>query len=173
MSKTTTYNNPFAQQSAGTRPFVAALLTSQIAGLTMAVVVMAVFTLFLGKGPIFPVQVIGSIVFGEAAVNGFHAGAFLAGLVVHQGVALFWGGVFGCLAIAAKIHTAPRALALGLIVATISMVDTYILVPMAMDALHGVDIWNREVPIFWNWAAHAVFGLSYILYPKILSRLEK
>ena len=79
--------------------------------------------------------------------------------------------MFGCLAIAAKIHTAPRALALGLIVATISMVDTYILVPMAMDALHGVDIWNREVPIFWNWAAHAVFGLSYTLYPKVAAKL--
>ena len=47
------------------------------------------------------------------------------------------------------------------------MLDTYLFVPAVMNALHGVDIWNREVPILWNWAAHVVFGLSYGLFPKV------
>jgi hypothetical protein len=29
-----------------------------------------------------------------------------------------------------------------------------------MKALHGRDIWAAEVPAFWSWAAHLVFGLS-------------
>ncbi|MCC6598010.1 MAG: hypothetical protein IT559_04400 [Alphaproteobacteria bacterium] len=155
-----------------TRSLIAALLTSQAAGLIMAVVVMAVFTLFLGKGPIYPVQVIGSIAFGEPALTGFNPAAFLTGLVVHQGVALAWGVVFWVFARTLTIQTVKQAVILGLSVAVLSMIDTYVLVPFAMKALHGMDIWNREVPIFWNWAAHIVFGLSYGLYPKILSKLQ-
>lgn len=152
------------------RPLMAALVTSQAAGLIMAVVVMAVFTIFLGKGPIYPVQVIGSVVFGEAGLVGFHVGAFLAGLVVHQLVALAWGLVFGAAALWLNIKTVKTAIVLGLGVAAVSMVDTYLLVPAVMEGVHGVDIWNREVPIFWNWAAHAVYGLSYGLYPQIRAR---
>jgi len=42
-----------------------------------------------------------------------------------------------------------------------------------MNALHGVDIWNREVPLFWDWAAHMVFGLSFGLFPVIQEKLQK
>ena len=148
-------------------PVAAGIVTSQIAGLIMAAVVMAVFTIFLGKGPIFPVQVIGSVVFGEAALPGFHLGAFLAGLVIHQTVALAWGVVFGFLAAARDVRDVKASLVLGLIVAAVSMIDTYLLVPAVMETLHGTDIWRREVPLFWNWAAHAVFGASFALYPAI------
>lgn len=151
-------------------PMAASLVTSQIAGLIMAVVVMAVFTIFLGKGPIYPVQVIGSVVFGEPALQGFHIGAFLAGLVIHQTVALFWGAVFGFIAAARDVRDVrdvKASLILGLVVAAVSMIDTYLLVPAVMETLHGTDIWRREVPLFWNWAAHAVFGASYALYPAI------
>jgi len=37
--------------------------------------------------------------------------------------------------------------------------------------LHGVDIWNREVPLFWDWAAHIVFGASFALYPMVQKKL--
>lgn len=150
---------------------ISGLLTSQAAGLIMAVVVMIVFTVFLGKGPIYPVQVIGSTIFGENALVGFNPSAFLAGLVLHQGVALAWGIVFTILAVALKVQTVKQSVILGVVVAVVSMVDTYFFVPAVMMHLHGVDIWNREVPIFWNWAAHLVFGLSYGLYPLILSKL--
>lgn len=149
---------------------IAAALTSQAAGLIMAVVVMAVFTIFLGKGPLYPVQVIGSTVFGESALLGFNIPAILAGLILHQTVALAWGIVFGIAAIALNTETPRAAIVTGVIVALISMTDTYIFVPHVMNSLHGVDIWNREVPIFWNWAAHIVFGLSFSFYPAILAK---
>lgn len=96
MNKSAAYQGSSQNYAAQSRPhqIIAALITSQVAGLIMAVVVMAVFTIFLGKGPLYPVQVIGSIVFGEAALVGFHFGAFLTGLVAHQALALVWGVVF-------------------------------------------------------------------------------
>src|SRR4051812_21429057 len=80
-------------------PMFAGIITGQIAGLIMAVVVMAVFALFLGKGPLFPVQVIGSTLLGESALQGFNLLAILAGLLLHQlGPSLLWGSIFGILA---------------------------------------------------------------------------
>jgi hypothetical protein len=51
------------------------------------------------------------------------------------------------------------------------MIDVYVIVPAVMMNLHGADIWNREVPIGWDWAAHLVYGLSYGLYPLIARRI--
>lgn len=167
MSNNTT-NNPYPLRS---HAVIGGLLTSQAAGLIMAVVVMIVFTVFLGKGPLYPVQVIGSTIFGENALVGFNFSAFLAGLILHQSVALAWGVVFTFLAIALKVRTIKQSVILGVLVAVVSMVDTYFFVPAVMNHFHGVDIWNREVPIFWNWAAHLVFGLSYGLYPVIVAKL--
>src|SRR3954465_4393043 len=85
--------------SSKSKTMVAGIVTGQAAGLIMAVVVMAVFTIFLGHGPLYPVQVIGSTIYGEAALQGYHIPAILAGLVLHQaGPSLFWGAVFGLLA---------------------------------------------------------------------------
>jgi hypothetical protein len=147
------------------------ILTGQIAGLIMAVVVMLVFAVFLGKNFLFPVQVIGSTVFGEAALQGININAILAGLVLHQlGPSLLWGFIFGLLAKKLSVETTTQALKLGLGVGVISMVGPYLLIPFAMNTLHGVDFWNREVPMFWDWAAHLVFGASFALYPLIKSK---
>ena len=155
------------------KPFiVGGILAGQVAGLVMAVVVMAVFTA-LGKGPLYPVQVIGSAVFGEAALQGTHIGAILAGLLLHQlGPSVVWGLVFGLLAYALKVRTGGASLLLGLVVGAISMVGPYFLIPILMTALQGVDIWNREVPMFWDWAAHLVFGASLGIFPKFLRKFE-
>jgi hypothetical protein len=152
---------------------LAAAITSQIAGLIMAVVIMIVFTVFLGKGPLYPVQVIGSVAFGESALQGINFAAILAGLVFHQALALAWGLVYGVAAAMTHIQTVKQAALLGLIVAAASMIDTYLIVPVVMNSLHGVDIWNREVPIFWNWAAHAVLGLSFGFYPAVLAKISR
>lgn len=72
------------------KSFVGGIITGQIAGLIMAVVVMIVFTL-LGKGPLYPVQVIGSAVFGESALQGLHVGAILAGLTFTKQDLLYFG----------------------------------------------------------------------------------
>jgi hypothetical protein len=156
----------------GSSQILPGIITGQIAGLIMAVVVMIVFTI-LGKGPLYPVQVIGSTLFGAAALQGFHFGALIAGLVLHQlGPSLLWGGVFAVLAQKLEIRTTKSALFLGLSVGVISMVGPYFLIPAVMNGLHGVDFWNQEVPMFWDWAAHVVFGASFALYPKVLNKLS-
>jgi hypothetical protein len=153
-------------------PVLAGIITGQIAGLIMAVVVMAVFALFLGHGPLYPVQVIGSTVFGESALQGINVGAVLAGLVLHQaGPSLLWGYVFGEAAKRFPAGSVGGALKLGIPLAIISMAGPYLLIPAVMNTLHGVDIWNREVPMFWDWAAHLVFGLSFVLYPRVARAL--
>jgi len=155
------------------RPILSGIITGQVAGLIMAVVVMLVFTVFLGKNPLYPVQVIGSAVFGESALHGLNIGAILAGLVLHQlGPSLLWGFVFGLIASKQSIQTTQSALKVGLVLGVIAMVGPYLLIPAVMKALQGVDIWNREVPIFWDWAAHLVFGASFILYPAIQRKLQ-
>lgn len=155
------------------RSVLTGVITGQLAGLIMAVVVMAVFTLFLGKNPLYPVQVIGSALFGESALQGLNLGAILAGLILHQaGPSLLWGVVFGFLAKKLTIETAGHALVIGILLGVVSMVDVYVLIPALMNALHGVDIWNREVPMFWDWAAHIVFGASFAIYPMISRKLQ-
>ena len=149
------------------RDLLPAVVTGQIAGLIMAVVVMAVFTL-LGKGPLFPVQVIGSIAFGDAALAGLHLPALVTGLVVHQSAALVWSLVFALAAAKIGARTAATAAGLGVAVGALSqLVDVYLMMPPIMRALHGHDLWADNVPAQWSWAAHVVFGLAFALYPGV------
>ena len=154
------------------RDLVAGALAGQVAGLVMAVVMIAVFTLVLGTGPLYPVQVIGSLVFGEAALTGLHLPAVLAGLVLHQaGPSLAWGLAFGALIHASGARRGALVM-LGVVTGLLSqVVDVGVLVPIAMRALHGRDLWAEHVPAFWSWAAHLVFGLSLACYPWIHGRL--
>ena len=151
-----------AHERGATEELVPAIITGQIAGLIMAVVVMLVFVVFLGKGPLYPVQVIGSLLFGDAALHGIHVGAVIAGLLLHQGgPALFWSLVFGLVVHAWRIEGAARLAALGVAVGVASqLVDVNLVLPPIMRALHGHDIWAAEVPAFWSWAAHVVYGLA-------------
>jgi hypothetical protein len=161
------------QSRAEKQNLVGGIVTGQVAGLIMAVVVMLVFTVFLGKNPLYPVQVIGSAIFGESALNGLHIGAILAGLILHQaGPSLLWGTLYGFLAPRFEIESKKSALILGLAVGVVSMVGPYLLIPFVMNTLHGVDFWNREVPLFWDWAAHIVFGASFVFYPAIREKFQ-
>jgi len=150
----------------------AGLITSQIAAVIMAVVMVVVFAAVLGKPPLYPVQVIGSTVYGERALVGLNFPALIAGLVLHLAVALAWGFVFCIVAAALDIRTAAMAGLIGIVVMAVSMVDSYIFVPYVFHSLHGEDIWNREIPIFWNWAAHIVLGASFAFYPAVLEKIE-
>lgn len=154
------------------RDLAAGALAGQVAGLVMAVVVMAVFTLFLGKGPLFPVQLIGSLLYGDAALAGFHPGALLAGLLLHQaGPSLAWGLAFGALVHGLGLRRGGLLLAAALTGLASQVVDAGLLVPAAMRALHGHDLWAENVPAFWGWAAHLVFGLALACQPWIARRL--
>jgi hypothetical protein len=168
MEKTMKSSRMYAEARPGARPILSGIITGQIAGLVMAVVVMLVFAAIFGKSPLYPVQVIGSMLFGEAAIPNFHLGAVVAGLILHQaGPSLLWGTLFGLFAKKTAILSTGVALAYGLALGVVSMVGPYLLIPALMHALHGVDIWNREVPLFWDWAAHIVFGASFAFYPTV------
>lgn len=156
---------------------ISAVVTGQIAGLIMAVVVMAVFTIFLGKGPLYPVQVIGAFVFGDAALHGVHVPAIVAGLLLHQlGPSLFWGFAFGLAVHYLDVRKGAALLALAVTIGLGSqLVDVNLILPPLLKGLHGHDIWAEEVPAFWSWAAHLVFGLALGLFPwvsvKVAARL--
>lgn len=157
-----------------TEELVPAIITGQIAGLIMAVVVIAVFVLFLGKGPLYPVQVIGSLLFGDAALHGTNLAAVVAGLLLHQGgPALFWSIVFGLAVHQWRVAGTARLVGLGVAVGVASqLVDVNLLLPPVMRALHGHDIWAAEVPAFWSWAAHVVYGLSLgLVFTSVRRRL--
>lgn len=152
----------------------AGALTGQVAGLIMAAVVMLVFTVFLGKGPLYPVQVIGSVLFGDSALSGIHIPALLAGLVLHQlGPSLFWGAVFGWAAHRVGPMRPRRAALIGAGIGLLSqIIDVNLVLPVVMNSLHGHDIWAEQVPAFWSWAAHLAFGLALGLYPAVRRRLR-
>ncbi|HSA58841.1 MAG TPA: hypothetical protein VLJ37_04075 [bacterium] len=157
------------------KDLAAAVITGQLSGLIMAVVMMAVFTIFLGKGPLYPVQVIGSFVFGEPALQGFHLPAFLAGLGLHQfGPPLFWSILFGSAVHSLNVRGGTGLLILGAAIGLLSqIVDVNLIMPAAMKALHGHDIWAEQVPTFWSWAAHLVFGFGLSLFPRVANRLSR
>jgi hypothetical protein len=154
------------------RDVLTAVVTGQLAGLIMAAVMMIVFTL-LGKGPLFPVQVIGSVVFGDVALQGLHVPALLTGLVVHQlGAALLWSVGFGFVLHALDARRGIALVALAVATGLLSqIVDVNLAMPTVMNALHGHDIWAEQVPALWSWAAHLVFGLGLASFPWVQDRL--
>ncbi len=168
-----TYASSIAEATRRKSTMISGIVTGQVAGLIMAVVMMAVFALFLGKSPLYPVQVIGSTFTGEASLHGFHLNALLAGLLIHQlGPSLLWGAVFGFFASRWYVESAGQAVALGVGIGVFAMLGPYLLIPPVMRALQGADIWNREVPMLWDWAAHLVFGLSFALFPAVHRKLS-
>ncbi|MDP1828120.1 MAG: hypothetical protein Q8L48_32895 [Archangium sp.] len=173
-------NVPFATHASSSksnleRDLLGAVLAGQVAGLIMAVAMVAVFTLFLGAAWYHPVQVIGSFALGDAALPGsFFLPAFLAGLAIHQLVAtLAWSLGFGLL-----INKVPRTfvnvLALGLATGVASQVfDAALFVPAIMNRFHGHNIWAENVPAAWSWLAHVVFGLGFLVFLPIRQALRR
>ena len=141
---------------------LASLLSGQLAGLAMAVILMIVFRLALGQYALLPVQLIGALFLGEQALAAPSPGNLFTGLVAHQlGPSLFWSLAFGV----AAAQMRPRlgrggALLLGCFVGGVSMiVDVYLLMPRFQRELNGHDLWAETVPLAWDWVAHFAYGL--------------
>lgn len=150
------------------------LITGQIAGLIMAASVMLVFLVFYGKGLFYPVQVIGSAVFGESSIQNLRFLPVLTGLLLHQlGPSLIWGFIFGLVTMKVEMKSTIQALSWGLGLGIISMIGPYEIVPILYNAMNNVDIWNREIPMVWDWIAHLIFGASFVLFPYIDKKLQK
>lgn len=154
------------------KDLLAGVLAGLGAGLIMALAIMIVFPLFLGRPPYFPVQVIGAAAFGDAALpGGFYAPSFIAGVFIHLVVALLWALPFGLL-INRIEHNWVNALAVGLAIGVLSQViDSTFLIPALFNALHGHNLWAENVPMGWSWAAHLVYGASFLLFLPIRRRM--
>jgi hypothetical protein len=151
------------------RDVLGGIFAGEISGLIMAVVMMGVFALILQKTALFPVQVIGSIIYGDRALVGTHLPSIIAGLLLHQlGPALVWGVLFGAAVYAFDARQGGKlavvAIGAGLIA---QIVDVNIILPMVFNALHGHDLWAENVPAFWSWASHLVFGIGLLLFPLV------
>ncbi len=148
-AQTAAHEGIHAEVTSPGRQLAAGAIAGQISGLIMAVVMMAVFTIFLGRA------------------------ALLAGLVLHQaGPSLAWGLVFGGVLYAFDIRRGAALVLIGAITGLASqVVDVNLVLPAAMKALHGHDIWAEQVPAFWSWAAHLVFGLGLAVFPWVNDKL--
>lgn len=157
------------------RDLFSGALAGEAAGLVMAVVMMLVFAFALGKSPLFPVQVIGSFVFGDRAIEGFNSSAIVTGLLLHQlGPSLFWGLALGWMTYAFETHRGMGLVMLGLFTGILSQImDVNVILPAVYQGLHGHDIWAEQVPLFWSWMAHLAYGLGLVSYSWFYDRLEE
>jgi len=156
------------------RDVIGGIFAGELSGLIMALVMMAVFALILNKGPLFPVQVIGSIIYGDRALVGTHVPSIIAGLLLHLlGPSLVWGVLFGAAVYAFDARQGGKLAVVAIGTGLISqVVDVNIILPMAFNGLHGHDIWAENVPAFWSWASHLVFGLGLLLFPLVRPKSE-
>lgn len=157
------------------RDLVLGVISGQFAGLLMLGLLMIVFTVFLDRPAWYPVQVIGSLAFGEAALGGFHPPAFMAGIVLHLfGPCLFWGLVYGVLVNIVRPLRVEMWEIIGLVVgAFMQVIDVYVFVPAVFHIFQGYNLWQASVPDGWSWAAHLMFGVALTLVPFPETRLAR
>ncbi|MFL5320240.1 MAG: hypothetical protein ACJ790_11335 [Myxococcaceae bacterium] len=153
------------------------LAAGQLAGIVMAVVMVAVYALILGEHPLYPVQVIASILLGHDALVHRTAGVLLTGVLFHQLVpCLLWSvAYFACVMFARLRMDLNRSLMLGFLIGLISeIIDVYLIAPVLLRMTAGENLWMMHVPRFWDWAAHAVYGLALgFFYWAVRNAIEK
>jgi hypothetical protein len=148
---------------------LAGVAAGQFAGLVMASAIMLGFAGVVGTSALLPFQVVGSLVFGQAAmVHEAHLPAFLAGLAIHQlGPSLAWGLVMGAGSYAMRAVRGTQVLILGLgIGIAAQVIDVNFALGMAYQVAGIRDIWLQNAPSLWSWLAHFLFGVVLALsYP--------
>lgn len=166
------YHYPITESEAVKRSVVKSLVTGQIAGLVSAVVLMLLFALN-GVNPLYPLQVIGSLVLGQTYLQDINAAAVIMGLVVHQGVfAVILGLVFGAVASSTPVTTYMKAASIGLGLGVVAMILPTLLFPAFTVPVHGADIWNSEIPMALSWITFLVFGVSFGVYPWVAQKIQ-
>lgn len=155
------------------RKLTAGFLAGVVAGLVMAVALVIVYPVFLGRNFLFPIQVISSLIYGENALRNVEFLMILTGVVLHMVPSIFWGLVLGLLVYMTGKKRGPGLFFLGIAVGVISqIVDVYVLVPVAYSIFQGVNFWADYVPDFWSWVAHLVYGVSLYSFAWIRRRMK-
>lgn len=153
------------------RPLPADLATGAAAGLFAGAVLLiglaVVFSLFEAVPAWYPIQVIGSLVYGPAALSAFDPAVLLTGITLHLfGPALIWGLVFGALVNLVGPTRVEGWELLGLFVGAASQViDVYILAPAVFTVVQGQDLWAASIPDGWSWALHLMYGVALGIFP--------
>lgn len=148
-----------------TSSILSAVIVGQIAAVIMALFFIVVFQIYTAKNVLYPIQLMGSFFFGEAALRSPHLKILASGLAFHHlGPSLLWSIVYGGLAYAVDLTRPIFALLLGLLVGAMSMIDIYFLTPLIMQSTWGFDYYNL-IPRPWHWWAHLIFGATFVLYP--------
>ena len=144
-----------------------ARFAGQLAGLVMVSAMVLAAALWPGVGALRPLQVIASLVLGRAALDTHALSALAVGVFVHlSGPTYFWSRMFG-LVVGYARHPLSwgRCLALGVAFGIVAeLVDVRLLLPAAQKAINGADLWRETVPVWWDWAAHLVFGIALGLW---------
>ena len=153
---------PRQEWSVLARDLIGGVATGEMAGLVMLATMMVSHAVLFGTSVWFPLQVIGSFLFGDAALDGARTEAAVTGLILHLlGPSLFWGFVFGALVHVTGFRRGFGIFALGPLVGlAASVIDVKLILPAAMTEMYGQDIWAREILGLRSWLYHIVFGLT-------------
>lgn len=168
-------NPAAAVPSTGLR-LASALIGGQLAGLAMAVFLMAVAVLALRAGAFFPVQLIASLLLGHDALASASPGVLATGVLFHQLVpSLGWSLIFfaAVMFLRERIDL-NRALMLGFLIGMMSMiVDVFLIGPAMQQLTAGENLWMKYLPRPWDWAAHLLYGMSLgYAYWAVRNRIE-
>lgn len=142
-----------------------AWVSGLVAGAAMLLVAMGMARL-MGRGWLFPMQLMTALFAGEGALERASALTVLPGVVAHfTAPTFFWARVFGLMV--GYAHRVPlrTSLLLGLAVAALAqLTDVYLFMPHVQQQLNGENLWARYVPPAWSWAEHLVFGATLGLF---------
>jgi hypothetical protein len=153
---------------------VSGLIASQIGAIVMAIFMFAVYPTVFGTRLFYPLDVIGSYLYGERALAvGLGAVGRLWALCFHIGVCATWGIMFALLATLLRVDkTVWGPVVLGVCIGLAAqLVDINLITPPLMHTLHGVDLWAMTVPAWVSWVGHILFGLSFASFTPMFRRL--
>lgn len=130
-----------------------------IAGIIMAVFWTLVFGLFMGRGFLTPMQLVGAHAFGPEAVAGTHWAAFVFGVFLHLMMTAAWGVAFGIAAHALKAHAWPALVPLGILAGMAMQTVGYIILsPSYFILVFDYNLWRMNMPPGTDWLGHMIFG---------------
>ena len=152
---------------------LSAFIASQVGGVLMALTLAGWFVVADNATLLHPLRVIATFRYGERAMYELTTSGFLWAAAFHAGVCAAWGILFGFLATTLRVDKSlwgPTVLGLAIGLGS-QIVDVNIVTPVAMEALHGHDLWADHVPPAASWAAHLAFGLGFSSFTPIFRRL--
>ena len=152
---------------------VAGVIASMIGATLMAVVMTVAFLRYDGRPIYYPLQIIGTFLFGDLSVIAPRWEIYPTAAALLFGTCAVWGIGYAFAATRLRVDKSIGAsLVLGLVFGLASqLVDIDLIAPALMHRLWGHDLWIENVPPMFSWLGHVVFGLSLGSFPFIFRRL--